>query len=221
MSWTNDALERGKELWEQVRAHPTAVKTGLAVGLLVLAVFFAFALAPRRPKPIPQIFSLAGNAEQVNALRELVVDDPKALRAVDLDGNTALHVAVLSGSIDSVNVLLEAGADVHVKNKHGWTPLETSLYGSGDQSAVAKALVAAGANAQQRSSDGQTLLHAAVATPGVNPRLVALLAQDPSALEARNDQGQTPLEVARAWGRKKIVKTLESARAGKLTATAQ
>lgn len=221
MNWLNEWWNRDWELWQQVRAHPGALKGGVAVGLLILALIFSFALWPRTPRPIPRVFALAGDAQKVEALRELAGDDPAVLKARDLDGNTPLHIAVLSGSVESVEALLAAGADVHTTNHHGWTPLESALYGSGDQAGVARALLTAGANAGQRSADGNTLLHAAVATPGVQPKLVALLARDPSALVVRNEQGQTPLEVARAWGRRKIVKTLEDARSGRLSATAQ
>ena len=45
------------------------------------------------------------------------------LNAVNAAGDTALHIAVLRGSTVFVQLLVDRGANVNVKNKNGWTPL--------------------------------------------------------------------------------------------------
>jgi ankyrin repeat protein len=46
--------------------------------------------------------------------------DPNAINAA---GETALHIAVLRGSTPFVQLLIDRGADLNVKNRNGWTPL--------------------------------------------------------------------------------------------------
>ena len=41
----------------------------------------------------------------------------------DTEGNTALHVAVLSHRIEAVDILLKAGADPAIRNRNEFTPL--------------------------------------------------------------------------------------------------
>ncbi|KAF8548065.1 ankyrin [Imleria badia] len=50
------------------------------------------------------------------------------INCTDLSGNTPLHLAVLSGSIENVNLLIEAdGCDVDPQNKAGDTPLHLAV----------------------------------------------------------------------------------------------
>ena len=37
---------------------------------------------------------------------------------------TAMHVCAKNGKIDTLDVLIEEGADINIKNKHGETPLK-------------------------------------------------------------------------------------------------
>jgi len=45
----------------------------------------------------------------------------------DLHGNTALHLAVLLGRQECVQLLLEHGAPVHIKNRAGWSSLTEAI----------------------------------------------------------------------------------------------
>ena len=45
----------------------------------------------------------------------------------DLHGNTALHLAVMLGRQECVQLLLEHGAPVHLKNKGGWSSLAEAI----------------------------------------------------------------------------------------------
>lgn len=44
------------------------------------------------------------------------------IKNIDYFGNTALHDAVKVGCIESVNILLEAGSNINIKNVNGYTP---------------------------------------------------------------------------------------------------
>ena len=43
------------------------------------------------------------------------------------DGSTALHLAVIGGSVESVRVLLKHGADITISDQYGRTPLHSEL----------------------------------------------------------------------------------------------
>jgi hypothetical protein len=55
--------------------------------------------------------------------REVVDSQPQKMRR---GGLTALHFAVREGDLDTVKVLVEAGADVNQVSEFGWTPLLTA-----------------------------------------------------------------------------------------------
>ncbi|GLI57146.1 hypothetical protein PM10SUCC1_26600 [Propionigenium maris DSM 9537] len=48
----------------------------------------------------------------------------------DIDGNTLLHVATKIGSLGGVEILLDFGADVNLKNNVGDTPLHLAARGN-------------------------------------------------------------------------------------------
>lgn len=54
---------------------------------------------------------------------ELLVQNDASLSAVDRDGNTALHWAVIQGRYGSVDTLVSLGANVNIQNRRGETPL--------------------------------------------------------------------------------------------------
>nr|XP_022318739.1 ankyrin repeat domain-containing protein 13C-like [Crassostrea virginica] len=65
----------------------------------------------------------------IRKLSQLLRVNDVALK--DMHGNTALHLAVMLGRKDCIQLLLAHGAPVRVKNLQGWTPLaEAVSYGS-------------------------------------------------------------------------------------------
>jgi ankyrin repeat protein len=65
------------------------------------------------------------------------------LNIKDKNGDTPLHLAVRSGSLEAARALIEAGADLSLANNEGDTPLQLALeLGKKD---AAKALQEAGA----------------------------------------------------------------------------
>ena len=56
---------------------------------------------------------------------------------VNLDGDTALHVACQQGHVDIVNLLLTNGASLNVRNMQGLTCLETAAQAGNGEVALA------------------------------------------------------------------------------------
>lgn len=66
------------------------------------------------------------NAVQSAELCQILLDHGVALNKADMSGNVALHYAVKEGRIDSVRLLLQNGANVHIKNENGDDVLRTA-----------------------------------------------------------------------------------------------
>lgn len=49
--------------------------------------------------------------------------------AQDTDHSTPLHIASREGCLKAVKILLEHGADAHMKNNEGETPIQVALGG--------------------------------------------------------------------------------------------
>jgi len=57
------------------------------------------------------------------SLRKRIAEDPSLIHSTDEKGWTLLHQQALAGSAATVEVLLDAGADVNVATENGMTPL--------------------------------------------------------------------------------------------------
>src|ERR1035438_5603586 len=65
----------------------------------------------------------AARKGDLNKVKALLQSDPKLVSDVDSKGDTPLHVAALHGELAVAQALLDAGADVNVKNHYGaFTP---------------------------------------------------------------------------------------------------
>lgn len=95
--------------------------------------------------------------------------DPNAL---DNSGVAALHRAVRTRSADAVQALLDGGADVHLKNRGGSTPLHLAVQNTGrsdsgsaaakdQQVQVIRVLLAHGAKPTDTDAKGKTVAAAA------------------------------------------------------------
>ncbi len=72
---------------------------------------------------------------------------------------TALHAAAANGNLEIVELLIERGADVNLRDIHGRVPMFVAL--AEHQPEVAKRLAVAGTDPEVRTVDGSTLLMAA------------------------------------------------------------
>ena len=78
------------------------------------------------------------------------------MNARDNEGTTALVFAALGGDAETVQALLDAGADVNAKNSDGWTALMQAA--SGGDAETVQALLDARADVNAKDNDGVTAL---------------------------------------------------------------
>ncbi len=124
----------------------------------------------------------------------------------DIMGATPLHLAADGGNVPAMELLLEAGADIHARNRGGMTPL---LFASQARSPAAlRLLLDAGADAAAVTETGCGALHLAAAWRAdlECARILAEAGADAAAREKGG--GETPLHLAATYDRVDIVEFL-------------
>ena len=101
-------------------------------------------------------------------LNESIIAQKNIDNAFDIDeadeyGCSALHLAVQIQNLDLVKVLVNHGANVHLKNQKGFSPLFHAT-GTCANHEIAQFLIKAGAQVMERTQHLVTPLHGAVIT---------------------------------------------------------
>ena len=141
----------------------------------------------------------AGNKDSVRTL----LKQSTLVNRREADGTTALHWAVRADDLETVQLLLHAGANADVINRNRVTPL--SLAAINGNAAIIETLLKAGADPNASLSQGQTALMTAARTG--NPDAVkALLAHGADRNVREPVLGETPLIWAAAENHPDVIK---------------
>ena len=132
-----------------------------------------------------------GTAEDVT---KLLRADAAAVRALNATGWSALHVAAFAGNVATAKVLLDAGADVHLRAKTRFrnTPLQVALL-TGEYGTT-RLLLERGADPLDRQAEGFAPIHEAAFLGRAD--LVELLLAHGAELNSRSDDGRTAMSEA-------------------------
>ncbi len=142
------------------------------------------------------------------AVRTLLVQKSADVNQTALDGSTALHWAVQKDSVDIVDQLLRAGANVKATNRYDVTPL--TLACTNGNFAIVERLLKAGADANTALPGGETVLMTAART-GKPDVIKALLAYGADPNKKESSRGQTALMWAAAEDNAAAIKVLMEA----------
>ena len=125
--------------------------------------------------------------------------------ALDLQGETPLHHALMQRSDSMVGLLLAHGADVNQRDRDGWAPLMTAAYY--DDAADIKVLAARGADPNAVSAQNLTPLGIAVQY-GKDGAAVALVEAGADTGRPIGEAAYTPLMLASANGSLRVARAL-------------
>ena len=159
----------------------------------------------KSPSPPPALMTLSQavvfHPEQISE----IIAKGAAVDQLDGDGNTPLWRAVRFSKLESVRLLLRAGADPNTRGQMDWTPLHCATFcSSSDQEEIVELLLAHGANPNViEPRYGDAPHHYAVGVTS-SSEVVKLLIARGAVVDITMHDGSTPLQTAVASGKAEI-----------------
>ena len=141
------------------------------------------------------------NTDEIRALLTQQLD----VNATEGDGSTALHWAAYRDDLQTVALLIQAGANPNPANEHGVTPL--SLACTNGNAAMVETLLAAGADANAALKTGETVLMTC-ARAGSAEAVTAILTRGADVNAKEGSEHQTALMWATAQRHPAVVRVL-------------
>ena len=137
--------------------------------------------------------SSKGHVEVIGVLLEHSAD----VKALDKNGETALHRASLDGQPAAARVLLEHGADPHSRSRSGKTPLHYAIH---SEAADVLVLLEYGADPNLRDNRNRTPLHLRQVIGARGMEITRVLLEKGVDANARDSRNVTPLHLASSMG---------------------
>ena len=125
-------------------------------------------------------------------LHSLITNE--SVNVADRHGDRALHIAARNGDIQTVQLLVDCGADVNALNEDGQTPLHTAAGGLKDCPELCSILLKHNAKIDAVDRDRNQPLH--LACTKCHTKTSCLLLYNYAHSNALNRDGQTPLHTA-------------------------
>lgn len=123
-------------------------------------------------------------------VREILAEGPVDVNVKNSRGRTSLHIAADKGAYEIVKLLIDAGANVNILDKYGYTPLSDAL----SYADIVKALLDAGADINLGRNERFPLLH--LATGMAYDQTIPLLVNAGADINDKDILGNTPLIIA-------------------------
>jgi uncharacterized protein len=140
--------------------------------------------------PTLTIFEAAATG-QTARVRELLTANPSLVNAYAPDGFHPLGLAAFFGNKETVEALLEAGADVNQASRESMKVSALFSAAAALRPDIAAMLLASGANPNLRAEGGLTVVHVVAISGQLD--LAAILLEHGADLNAKDDAGKTPL----------------------------
>jgi ankyrin repeat protein len=143
--------------------------------------------------PTLNIFEAAATG-QTARVRELLVANPTLVNLYAADGFHPLGLAAFFGNKETVETLLQAGADVNQQSRESMKVSALHSSAAAHRPDIAALLLDKGANPNLRGQAGLTVFHEAAATGQID--LADMLLQHGGDVNATDNSGKTPLAYA-------------------------
>ena len=126
--------------------------------IVLICAFFAV------PLVLSDDIHEAAKKGDLEKIQKILDENPEWLDALDRNGFTPLHWAVIFGKKDMIEHLIGRGADIKGLNKalRGWTPLQSALFAYNND--VSDLLVAHGALEELDREEGLIYLYQAASS---------------------------------------------------------
>ncbi|KAL8104599.1 hypothetical protein AgCh_028717 [Apium graveolens] len=176
-----------EELFKAAEAGDTSVFDSLSQPNLVMI----FSLRNEDQRSLLHVATSSGHTQVVKILSAV---DPlvSGINSADEEGWVPLHSAASSGNVEIVELLLNRGADVNLKNNGGRTALHYAA--SKGWLKIAQILISHDAKLNVKDKVGCTPLHRAASTG--NAELCEFLIEEGAEVDAEDRAGQTALMTA-------------------------
>uniref|UniRef100_A0A182VZH6 ANK_REP_REGION domain-containing protein n=1 Tax=Anopheles minimus TaxID=112268 RepID=A0A182VZH6_9DIPT len=174
----------------------------------------------RRDRSNKSALHYCSSAQDIAAAASVAMVAPELIESADEDGFTPLHLAVIQGNLQLVNLLLANGADVNALDNEGHSVVHWATV-CGEVEAL-RAVLAAGADVSTPDINGGSPLHYAAQMCGANYEgktarasaklaleiLNTLLNHPDTSVEVEDKDGRQPLLWAASAGSAKAVLAL-------------
>lgn len=167
-----------------------AVQSKSATMITLLMDLGADVAAADEDKDTALHIAVMNNLEACRALLSHI--SGSGVKAINLpggDGESPLHQACAWGNVEIVRLLVDKGADCHMRNTEGWTPLHTAA--SWGQSSVVTLLLDKGADYRALTDSKSTPI--ILAAENGSAETIAVLIEAGAAADAVNSEGATAL----------------------------
>jgi ankyrin repeat protein len=169
------------------------------------------------PSIVEMLISCGAIVDVQNAIGETPLDiaihsnkDPSIVhllleKSTDASRWPTLYYAVDHGDAILLQLLLDKGADINVRNFSKQTPLHSAIYKGNKE--IVEILLQNRADITGKDFWGDTPLHLAVR--GNSKEIVKLLLNNGAEVNIQNNEGKNPLDYAREYGDQKLVDLFE------------
>ncbi|PLN84456.1 kinase-like domain-containing protein [Aspergillus taichungensis] len=138
---------------------------------------------------------------------QLLLDNGADIDARNLEGDTALHLAIRRmQTVDASKLLLQKGASTEARGRHKRTPIHYAIYLEREE--IADLLLEGGANPNCEDEDGVTPLHTAVKSNRISTSFVERLIENVFDINKEDKNRHTPLFEAAVHGRVDFMRIL-------------
>jgi ankyrin repeat protein len=178
----------------QTALHIAALEKNKAIAEYLLGQGADINAGTEASKGTPLHSAISSSNPDSNSVTRFLVEKGAWLEATDLQGQTALHMAVKQSAEETIKLLVEHGANMEAKDHQGCNPVYYAFW----KPDILRLLLELGAEVNEAYPDGSTLLHWAVMRQA--KETIKVLVQHGADVNARDKAGDTPQKIAESVG---------------------